>query len=58
MTKQTLRALLLPTVLASAAARAHDGHGLPAPAHWHASDSVGFVVLAVAAGLLWWARRK
>lgn len=50
--------VLLPLLLASAAAQAHEGHGLPGPSHWHASDSAGLLVLALAAGLLWWARRK
>jgi hypothetical protein len=37
-------------------AAAHDGHGLQGP-HWHASDTVGFVALAVlAAGALWLGR--
>jgi hypothetical protein len=41
------------------AALAHEGHGLPGASHWHASDALGFVVvLAVAAGLVWWSRRK
>jgi hypothetical protein len=44
--------------LAAVAAHAHDGHGL-AGTHWHASDTVGFVVLAlVVAALVWAARRK
>jgi hypothetical protein len=39
-------------------ALAHDGHGLPAP-HWHASDTLGFVLLgAVVAAALWASRRK
>jgi hypothetical protein len=41
------------------AALAHEGHGLPGASHWHATDALGFVaVLAVAAGLVWWGRRK
>jgi hypothetical protein len=50
--------VLLPALLASAAAQAHDGHGLQGPSHWHASDTAGFVVLALVVGLLWWAGRK
>ena len=39
-------------------AAAHDGHGLQG-VHWHASDTVGFVVLAVvAAAALWLGWRK
>ena len=35
---------------------AHEGHGLQGT-HWHASDSVGFVALAVlAAAALWLGR--
>lgn len=43
--------------LASSSALAHDGHGL-AGSHWHASDTLGFVVLAVALGVLLWATRR
>ena len=39
---------------ASPLALAHDGHGMAA-SHWHATDTLGFIVLAVAAGLVWWA---
>ncbi|HEU4458636.1 MAG TPA: hypothetical protein VFR90_05895 [Methylibium sp.] len=40
-------------------ARAHEGHGLPGAAHWHASDSWGWIALAViAAAALAWGRRK
>ncbi len=39
-------------------AAAHEGHGLPG-AHWHASDTVGFVALAVlAVAALWLGRSK
>ncbi len=45
--------------LLSPLAWAHPGHGMPEPAHWHASDVLGFVAAAVAvAGLLWWRNRK
>jgi hypothetical protein len=36
---------------------AHEGHGMGAY-HWHASDTLGFVVLAVAVGLVLWAIRR
>ena len=37
---------------------AHEGHGLSG-AHWHATDSWGWLALAVAiAAALWTARRK
>ena len=38
-------------------ARAHEGHGLGSH-HWHASDTLGFVLLAVALGLVLWAARR
>ena len=39
-------------------AAAHDGHGMTG-LHWHASDTVGFVVLAViAAASLWLGWKK
>ena len=45
---------LLPTL-----ALAHDGHGLGHGAHWHASDTLGFVLIAgVALAGIWWTRRK
>jgi len=51
---------LLGWLIASVAplALAHEGHGLPAP-HWHATDTLGFVVLAlIVAAALWASRRK
>jgi hypothetical protein len=45
--------------LAALAAQAHEGHGLPGASHWHASDTLGWlavaVILAVAVA---WGRRK
>jgi hypothetical protein len=39
-------------------AMAHDGHGTQG-VHWHATDTWGFVALAlVAAAALWFGRRK
>jgi hypothetical protein len=39
-------------------ALAHEGHGLASP-HWHATDTLGFVLLgAVVAAALWASRRK
>ena len=38
-------------------ARAHDGHGLTT-SHWHASDSWGFVALAVLMAAAIWSSRK
>ena len=53
--------LFLPmlAIAAAHAARAHEGHGLPGPSHWHASDVLGFVALAaIVAGIAWWRGRK
>ena len=38
-------------------ASAHDGHGLGGT-HWHATDTLGFVVLALAITLAIWASRR
>jgi hypothetical protein len=38
-------------------ALAHEGHGLGLH-HWHASDTLGFVLLALALGLVLWATRR
>jgi hypothetical protein len=38
-------------------ALAHEGHGLGVH-HWHATDTLGFIVLAVAVGLVLWAVRR
>lgn len=47
-----LSALLL---LLGTAAQAHDGHGLTG-SHWHATDSLLWIALAVGLGL-WWSRK-
>ncbi len=48
-----LLALFVPALAA-----AHEGHGLDNP-HWHASDLFGLLlVVALAAGALWWRGRK
>ena len=41
----------------TARAFAHDGHGL-AGAHWHASDTLGFVLVTVLAAAALWISRK
>ena len=47
----------LVTLLSGAAthlgAFAHEGHGLPGSTHWHATDTLGFVALAVVAAVVW-----
>jgi hypothetical protein len=58
MTALRRSAASLAAALGSSAAFAHDGHGL-AGAHWHATDSWGWLALAVAiAAAVWTARRK
>ena len=44
-------------LLLSNLALAHEGHGQAWP-HGHATDTLGFIVLAVAAGLVLWAIRR
>lgn len=48
-------AALLAT-LAALPAIAHDGHGAPM-FHWHATDTAGFVLVAVLAGIALWLSR-
>jgi hypothetical protein len=38
-------------------ALAHDGHGLFGT-HWHATDALGFVAVALGLGLAWWFGKK
>ena len=46
--------LLLASSAASLPAWAHEGHGMPGFAHWHASDVLGFVAFAaVVAAVIW-----
>jgi hypothetical protein len=51
---------LLPAGLAAtlltlaASAHAHPGHGVDSPWHWHATDTTGFVVMAVIAAIALW----
>lgn len=53
------RCLLAAAASLAGPALAHEGHGLPGHAHWHATDVLGFVALAVGAGaLIWWRGRK
>ena len=50
--------IALGSLWLSSLALAHEGHGLGA-VHWHATDTLGFVVLGViVAAALWAARRK
>jgi hypothetical protein len=57
--KQFLMATLAGLAAVVTSAQAHEGHGMPGALHWHATDSVGYVVLAaVVAAALWSTRRK
>ncbi len=57
MNKVTTRRLLATSLaLASSFAQAHDGHSLSG-SHWHATDSLGFISLAIAAAVALWLSR-
>jgi hypothetical protein len=53
-----LRPLTGLVLLASAAAHAHPGHGAVQDSHWHATDTSGFLLVAVLAGLALWLSRR
>jgi hypothetical protein len=51
---------LLPALAASLLslnAHAHAGHGAATEWHWHATDTSGFLMVAVLAGLALWLSR-
>ena len=54
---------LLPSVLVASlyafatSAHAHAGHGAPLGSHWHATDTAGFLTVAVLAGIALWLSR-
>jgi hypothetical protein len=50
---------LLPAALwaLTASAHAHPGHGAVSEWHWHASDTAGFLTVAVLAGIALWLSR-
>ncbi|MFM2341345.1 MAG: hypothetical protein RLZZ592_998 [Pseudomonadota bacterium] len=54
-------ASLLSTALLSLGAAlpafAHEGHGLPGSAHWHATDAIGYVLAAGIGAALWFTRK-
>ena len=56
MTRTTL--IAGASALSTWSAMAHEGHGLPGAAHWHASDTLGFVLLAVVVAAAWWLMRR
>ncbi len=37
---------------------AHEGHGLGSGAHWHATDTLGFIGLAVVAAAVWFINKR
>ena len=47
-------------VFCASLVQAHEAHGLPGPAHWHANDALLLVtlVLAAAGAGLWLSRKK
>lgn len=49
---------LAASILAQAAAHAHEGHGMPGASHWHATDTVGLLLAAVAVIAIAWISRK
>jgi len=55
-----MKALTTALLLAAASARvqAHEGHGMPNAAHWHATDVLGFIAGAAVIGALWWWRGR
>ncbi len=60
MTMRNFRPLAAATLIAgwAGAASAHPGHGLQATSHWHASDSLGLLLVAgLAVAALWISRR-
>ena len=46
-------AILLSGALTHLGALAHEGHGLEGRAHWHATDTLGFVGVALVAAVVW-----
>lgn len=49
---------LLQIALTAPAALAHDGHGMEASSHWHATDGWGWVVGLALVAAMWWGGRK
>ena len=50
-------ALLTALLALATSAHAHPGHGAAQTWHWHASDTAGFLVVAVLASLAIWLSR-
>ncbi len=53
--KTSLTTLL---ALVATAASAHEGHGLPGTSHWHASDTLGLLLVVVLAAGAWIISRR
>jgi hypothetical protein len=51
-------AILLSGAATHFGAWAHEGHGLAGSAHWHATDTLGFVGLAVVAAAVWYINKR
>jgi hypothetical protein len=45
--------ILLLGLLSHWGAFAHEGHGLQGSAHWHATDVLGFIGVALVAAAVW-----
>jgi hypothetical protein len=58
MTPRHTPFLGLILLLSSSWALAHEGHGLPGAAHWHSTDVVGYIALALIGLVLWLSGRK
>ena len=48
--------IVLTSLLTALPVLAHEGHGAPT-FHWHATDTAGFVMVAVLAGIALWLSR-
>lgn len=52
-------ALILGAAAAHSTALAHEGHDMPGVSHWHSTDVLGFVAIALmVAGAIWMKGRK
>ncbi len=50
--------MLIFGALPHLSALAHEGHGLAGTAHWHATDTLGFIGAAVVAAAVWFIGRR
>lgn len=42
------------SAVATIAAQAHEGHGLPGASHWHATDTAGLLLVGGLAAIALW----